>query len=196
MIEARRLSLTLGIAAIVAAGLAYLVKDALVSSAVPSTPVAAPAPQTQRVPAGPLVVLARDGTKRDLASPIGKGQILHFWATWCGPCRDEMPALAAFVKDTKGDPNVEFLAISVDEDWKIVEEWLRERGLASLPVVLDPGGAISSRYGVDGYPETLFIAPSGEIVQHFVGMADWSKPQVRKFAAEFSRASASTALTR
>jgi thiol-disulfide isomerase/thioredoxin len=134
------------------------------------------------------MVLARDGTRRDLASPTGKGLILHFWATWCGPCRDEMPVLMKFVRETKNDLHVEFLAISVDQDWKVVDAWLKERGLTDLPVALDPKGAIAVRYGTTGYPETLFIAPSGEIVQHFVGMADWSKPQFRTFAAEFSRA--------
>jgi thiol-disulfide isomerase/thioredoxin len=196
MTETRRLFITLALAAAAAAGLAFVAKDALVSPA-PSPPAAAaPPPQAARVPAGPLVVLARDGGRRDLASPTGKGLILHFWATWCGPCREEMPALATFVKETKSDPNVEFLSVSVDEEWKVVDAWLKERGLSDLPVLLDPKGPVSARYGIDGYPETLFIAPSGEIVQHFVGMVDWGKPRTRQFAAEFSRASASTALAR
>lgn len=114
--------------------------------------------------------------------------VVDFWATWCGPCRDEMPVLMKFVRETKNDLHVEFLAISVDEEWEVVDAWLKERGLSDLPVALDPKGAIAVRYGTTGYPETLFIAPSGEIVQHFVGMADWSKPHVRTFAAEFSRA--------
>jgi thiol-disulfide isomerase/thioredoxin len=142
--------------------------------------------------AGPRVVLARDGARRDLASKTGKGLILHFWATWCGPCREEMPELVKFVKDTKGDANVEFLAVSVDEDWKVVDAWLKERGIAGLPVALDPGGATAHLYGTDKFPETWFIAPSGEIVQQVVGAADWSKPKLRAFAAEFSRASQAT----
>jgi hypothetical protein len=98
-----------------------------------------------------------------------------------------MPDLVKFVRDTKDDPRVDFLAVSVDEDWKVVDAWLKERGISGLPVALDPKGTIAGRYGATGYPETFFIAPSGEIVQHFVGAADWSKPQVRTFAAEFSR---------
>jgi thiol-disulfide isomerase/thioredoxin len=188
MRESRRLAAVLASATLVAGALAYFAKDALVPPPA-HAPGPAAAPAKAQAPAGPLVVLARDGTKRDLASPTGKGLILHFWATWCGPCRDEMPVLATFVKDTKGDANVEFLAVSVDEGWKVVDAWLKERGLPDLPVALDPKGAIAGRYGLTGYPETFFIAPSGEIVQHFVGMADWSKPQVRSFAAEFSRAS-------
>ena len=99
-------------------------------------------------------------------------------------------ALVKFVQDTKDDPRVEFLTVSVDEDWKVVDAWLKERGISGLPVALDPKGAIADRYGTTGYPETFFIAPSGEVVQQVVGAADWGKPQVRTFAAEFSRASA------
>ena len=188
MTDSRRLPVVLLAATIAAGVLAFLAKDALRP---PATPAPAPAAVSPKAgpPAGPRLVLARDGTRRDLASKTGKGLILHFWATWCAPCREEMPELVKFVKDTKGDANVEFLAVSVDEDWKVVDAWLKERGIAGLPVALDPRGAIANRYGATGYPETFFIAPSGEIVQHFVGMADWSKPEVRAFAAEFSRAS-------
>jgi thiol-disulfide isomerase/thioredoxin len=120
----------------------------------------------------------------------GKGLILHFWATWCGPCREEMPALVKFVKETKADPNVEFLAVSVDEDWKAVDTWLKERGIADLPLALDPKGATANRVGTKLFPETWFVAPSGEIFHYIDGPADWNDPRLRALAAEFSRASA------
>ena len=170
------------VAALAAAAAAFFAKDALIQPAAP-----APAAAKRTVPAGPFLVASRDGARRDLASKTGKGLILHFWATWCGPCREEMPELVKFVRDTKDDPRVEFLAVSVDEDWRVVDAWLKDRGISGLPVVLDPKGAIADRYGTTGYPETFFIAPSGEIVQHAVGMMDWSSPKFRAFAAEFSR---------
>jgi thiol-disulfide isomerase/thioredoxin len=189
--DSRRLPVVLLAATLVAAALAFLAKDALLP---PVTPAPAPAAASSKAgaPAGPRVVLARDGARRDLASKSGKGLILHFWATWCPPCREEMPELVKFVKDTKGDANVEFLAVSVDEDWKVVDAWLKERGIAGLPVALDPRGATAHLYGTDKFPETWFIAPSGEVVQQIVGAADWSKPKLREFAAEFSRASQAT----
>lgn len=191
MNDSRRLPVVLLAATLVAAALAFLAKDALLPPAMPAPAPAAASPKAGAL-AGPRVVLARDGARRDLASKTGKGLILHFWATWCGPCREEMPELVKFVKDTKGDANVEFLAVSVDEDWKVVDAWLKERGIAGLPVALDPGGATAHLYGTDKFPETWFIAPSGEIVQQVVGAADWSKPKLRAFAAEFSRASQAT----
>ena len=192
MSDSKRPVFVIVAAAVAAAAAAFFAKDALIQPAAP-TPAAARPAAAKRAPAGPLLVLGRDGARRDLASKTGKGLILHFWATWCGPCREEMPQLVKFVQDTKDDPRVEFLTVSVDEDWKVVDAWLKERGISGLPVALDPKGAIADRYGATGYPETFFIAPSGEVVQQLVGAADWSRPQVRTFASEFSRASAPAA---
>jgi thiol-disulfide isomerase/thioredoxin len=194
MTESKRLAAVLASAAVVAAVVAYLAKDALLA---PATQVVAPAarpakaaaPARPAAVAGPRVVRMRDGSPRDLASRTGKGLILHFWATWCPPCREEMPDLVKFVKDTKGDANVEFLSVSADESWKIVDAWLRKNGIDGLPVALDPKGPTASLYGVTGYPETFFITPSGEIVEHLIGPADWNTQQLRTFVAEFSRAS-------
>lgn len=186
MKDSRRLLVVLAAAALVAAALSYFAKDALVP---PGAPRPAAVPAKAVAPAGSLVVLARDGARRDLASKTGKGLILHFWATWCPPCREEMPNLVKFVGDTKGDSNVEFLAVSADDDWKTVDAWLKEHRISGLPVALDPRGATAHLYGSDGYPETYFITPSGEIVQHVVGPMDWSSPKFRAFAAEFSRSS-------
>jgi thiol-disulfide isomerase/thioredoxin len=184
----RRKALGLGIAAVVCAGLAFLAKDALRPPDVRPQTLAAPAKAT--LPPGPLLVKNREGAARDLAARTGKGLILHFWATWCAPCREEMPALAKFVNDTRGDRNVEFLAVSVDEDWNVAERWLKDGGITGLPLALDPKGPTSRLLGATGYPETFFVTPSGEILRHIVGAADWNDRALRDFAAEFSRASA------
>ena len=188
----RKKALGLGIAALGSAALAFYAKDALrpPEVRVPAAAVAAAPAKKAWLPAGPLVVRNRQGAARDLAVKSGKGLILHFWATWCGPCREEMPALVKFVKETKGDPNVEFLAVSVDEDWKVVDTWLKERGIADLPLALDPKGATANRVGTKLFPETWFVAPSGEIFHYIDGPADWNDPRLRALAAEFSRASA------
>ncbi|HQQ76210.1 MAG TPA: TlpA disulfide reductase family protein [Thermoanaerobaculia bacterium] len=185
----RRKALSLGIAALVSAAIAFVARDALRPPAVRAPAPAAPE-KTAVLPAGPLVVRDRQGAARDLAVKSGRGLILHFWATWCGPCREEMPGLVKFVKETKGDPNVEFLAVSVDEDWKVVDAWLKERGIADLPLALDPKGDTARRVGTKLFPETWFVAPSGRIFHYIDGPADWNDPRLRALAAEFSRASA------
>ncbi|HEY3349964.1 MAG TPA: TlpA disulfide reductase family protein [Thermoanaerobaculia bacterium] len=185
----RKKALALGAAALVSGALAFVAKDALRPPDVRVPAAAAPAKRAG-LPAGPLVVKDRRGAARDLAVKTGRGLILHFWATWCAPCREEMPGLVKFVKETKGDPNVEFLAVSVDEDWKVVDAWLKERGIADLPLALDPKGDTAHRVGTKLFPETWFVAPSGEIFHYVDGPADWNDPKLRALAAEFSRASA------
>jgi thiol-disulfide isomerase/thioredoxin len=182
----RRRALGLGAVLLAGGALAFLAKDALRP---PDAQAPAPAARAaaNRLPAGPLRVRARDGTARDLAARTGKGLILHFWATWCGPCREEMPALVKFVNETRADRNVEFLAVSVDEDWKVVDAWLEERGIANLPLALDPKGETAHAVGTDKFPETWFVSPSGEILRHVVGAADWNDARLREFAAEFRR---------
>ena len=76
----------------------------------------------------------QDGGTKSLKDFAGKVVLMNIWATWCVPCREEMPALVKFVKETKGDPNVEFLAVSVDEDWKVVDAWLKERGIEAYVI--------------------------------------------------------------
>jgi len=185
----RRKALGLAAAVLVGAALAYVAKDALRPPEVRAPRVSAPAAAVT-LPPGPLPVRDRNGGTRDLAARTGKGLILHFWATWCPPCREEMPALVKFVRDTKGDPNVEFLAVSTDEDWKVVDAWLKERGMSDLPVALDPKGDTAHAVGTDKFPETWFISPTGTVFRHIVGETDWNDPALREFAAEFSRSAA------
>jgi thiol-disulfide isomerase/thioredoxin len=183
----RKKAVGLGIAVLVCGALAYVAKDALRPPEVKLAPSAPAAPKKVTLPAGPLPVRSREGAVRDLAARSGRGLILHFWATWCAPCREEMPGLVAFVKETRGDRNVEFLAVSVDEDWKIVDAWLKERGITDLPLALDPKGGTAHRVGTDLFPETWFVAPSGEVFHYIAGPADWNDPKLRALAAEFSR---------
>jgi thiol-disulfide isomerase/thioredoxin len=179
----------LGAIVLVAAFLAWVSRDALRAPEVRAPQTSAAAPK-RSLPKGPLLVTLPGGASRDLGQRTGRGLILHFWATWCAPCREEMPDLVKFVKDTKGDPNVEFLAVSADDEWSTAERWLKERGIDGLPLALDARGGTSRLLGATGYPETFFVTPAGEILEHVVGAAPWSDPKFREFAAAFSKASA------
>ena len=183
----RKKAVGLGIAVLVCGALAFFAKDALRPPDVRVSTLAVPAAKVV-FHGGPLLVRNREGAVRDLAAKTGKGLILHFWATWCGPCQEEMPGLVKFVKETQGDRNVEFLAVSVDTDWKVVDAWLKARGITDLPLALDPNGDTAHVVGTDKYPETWFVLPSGEVLRHAIGEEDWNDPKLREFAAEFSRA--------
>jgi peroxiredoxin len=94
----------------------------------------------------------------------GKVVFLNFWATWCTPCVREMPHMEKLNQAMKGK-KFQMLAVSVDNDWKDVNQFYGEQEL-TLPAFLDPGHQISSLYKVGKFPETFLIDPNGFVVQH------------------------------
>ena len=128
---------------------------------------------------GPSPVTLRDGTTRDLSAPSGKLLVVHFWATWCPPCEEELPGLVAWWKEAKADPRIELVAVSVDEEWKVVDGFLAKRNARDLPLALDPKKSAASAFGTEKFPETWFLSPNGEILLHQVGAQDWTSPAGR-----------------
>lgn len=137
-------------------------------------PVSAPAARQ-----GPIPVSLKDGSTRDLSAPSGKLLVVHFWATWCAPCEEELPGLVAWWREAKADPRIELLAVSVDDGWPAVDSFLAKRDAAGLPLALDPKKSAASTFGTEKFPETWFLSPSGEVVYHQIGPLDWSAPGAR-----------------
>ena len=116
----------------------------------------------------------------------GKLVFLNVWATWCPPCRDEMPSMERLYQELKG-PHFEMLAVSIDEDGaQSVPPFVEELGL-SFPVLLDPEkkdaeiyreDGIAKNYMITGVPETYLIAGNGVIILHFVGPTEWDRPEI------------------
>lgn len=127
-----------------------------------------PAPQFQ--------LQSLDGRTVRLADLRGKAVIVHFWATWCPPCVEELPALERFYGLLKGKP-VELLAISVDDTGaETVREFMRKNGL-TLPVLLDPDKQVAASYGTFKFPETYLLDRNGIIRDKVIGAADWTRPE-------------------
>lgn len=103
-------------------------------------------------------------TLRDLE---GKGVMLNFWATYCGPCKDEMPYMEKLYSEYK-DKGVEILAINLDSTDIVVEQFLQEYGI-TFPVLRDKGGQVMSLYNIGPIPTSIFINPEGEIVEQVKG---------------------------
>jgi peroxiredoxin len=118
-----------------------------------------------------------DGRPHRLSAYRGKVVFLNLWTTWCPPCRMEMPAMERLHRRLSGRDFV-MLAVSADEGGKdAVAPFVAELGL-TFPVLLDPGGRLSPRYGVTGYPETFLIDRDGQVVNHTIGPADWDEEAV------------------
>ena len=97
----------------------------------------------------------------------GKAVMLDFWASWCPPCRDEAPALAQVYREYQ-DRDVEFVGLSLWDDPRDAELFLREQG-HEYPNGIDAEGKIAISYGVRGIPEKFFINREGLIVRKFTG---------------------------
>ena len=116
-----------------------------------------------------------EGRFVNLSDHRGKVVMIHFWATWCPPCVDEMPELEALHRQLKGK-DFELLAISVDEGGPgIVTAFMKKHGI-SYPVLLDPARSISGLYGTFKFPETYIIDRDGVVAYKAIGSREWTTP--------------------
>ncbi|MCG3210822.1 MAG: Thiol-disulfide oxidoreductase ResA [Anaerolineae bacterium] len=112
------------------------------------------------------------GEPASLAQFKGKPTIINFWATWCPPCKEELPALERAYRQNQAQVN--FVAISVKEETDIVRGYVQAESLG-LPVALDTSGAVADRFQVRGLPTTVFLDADGVIVgRHLGGLTDES----------------------
>lgn len=101
-----------------------------------------------------------------LSALSGQPVVINFWATWCGPCRIEMPLIEAAYREYS--PETVFLAVNFDEDEKLVGDFAKELGL-TFPILLDPGGKVTEQFNVQGFPTTYFIDAEGIVQAVHIG---------------------------
>lgn len=107
----------------------------------------------------------------------GKLVVLNLWATWCEPCRREMPNLQQ-LSDRLDDQRFAVLGMAQDEDDHLVREYLIDTGV-SFAEHIDAAGAISTeKLGVQLFPYTLLIAPDGQFIQRITGPREWQRDEV------------------
>jgi cytochrome c biogenesis protein CcmG/thiol:disulfide interchange protein DsbE len=124
-----------------------------------------------------------NGTAVSLSALRGKVIFLNVWATWCAPCREEMPSIQSLYNEFKKDKDFVVLAVSQDTDSKAVPPYVKTSGL-HFTVLLDPANDVGESYGVNGIPETFIIGRDGRIVAHHVGPYDWANPEIRQALLE------------
>lgn len=137
----------------------------------------AEAPVTEGKTAPNFILKDLSGKEVQLSQLQGKVVFLNFWATWCPPCREEIPSMMKLNQAMAGKP-FQMLAVSLDEGGKdAVEKYFKESGTL-LPVLLDTENTVSKKYGTTGVPETFVLDKKGVIIKKVVGGMDWSDPQV------------------
>ena len=115
-----------------------------------------------------------DGTQVSLDALRGRVVLLNFWATWCKPCEDEMPAMARLHGALQA-LGLELLAVSVDPGRDEVVRFQERLGLP-FPILLDPEKRVARMYQTFRFPETFLIDREGMVVERYIGPKDWDAP--------------------
>lgn len=113
----------------------------------------------------------RDGNAVDLAQHRGKIVVVSFWASWCGPCRHELPMLDDLQKQA-GNDFLQVIAVNEDEDYRNYRAMLRQMKDFSLLLARDGDQSASDRYDIRAYPNLWIIDPQGRVVTHHVGYGE------------------------
>jgi peroxiredoxin len=138
-----------------------------------SSRTAAPVTRGSSAPDFTLPSLAGDGDVA-LSALRGRVVLLNFWATWCAPCEDEMPAMQRLHEGLAGQ-GFELIAVSVDTGDAEVRAFRDRLGL-TFPILLDPQRKASNLYQTFRYPESFLIDKSGKVVERYVGPREWDDP--------------------
>jgi thiol-disulfide isomerase/thioredoxin len=112
-------------------------------------------------PAPTFALGARGGRDISLAQYRGQVVMINFWASWCGPCRQEMPLLEGIYKKYN-KLGFTLLGVNVEPDSKAADDWLKETPV-SFPILYDKDSKVSKLYEVGGMPSTVFIDRSGKL---------------------------------
>ena len=143
--------------------------------------------QTDPTPVPDTSFTDPEGGTHSLADYRGKVVLLNFWATWCAPCREEMPSLDALQAELGGD-DFQVVAIAAGHNPPAaIQKFLTEAKIANLPVRLDPRQGLAREMGVMGMPVTVLIDRDGNEIARLIGGADWaseaSKTLIRQATA-------------
>jgi len=131
-------------------------------------------------PVPDITVSSLNGTALKLSDLKGKVVLLNFWATWCPPCRDEIPSMMKLDKAMTGKP-FQLVAVSIDEGGRsVVGSFFKSSGM-NIPAYTDPDGSATKTYGITGVPETFIIDKQGVLAKKIIGPIEWDNPDVVSF---------------
>lgn len=125
----------------------------------------------QPTPAKEFSLSTPAGGRLTLSQFRGKVRLVNFWATWCPPCRQEMPSMERLYRRHK-DHGFTILAVSIDTNTRAVPPFVKRFGL-TFPVALDPSGVAANDYFVRSIPASFLIDRGGNIIALALGARDW-----------------------
>ncbi len=114
-----------------------------------------------------------------LADYEGKYVLLNFWATWCAPCRKEMPQIAELQEEFGGD-KFQVLTLATGRNSPAgIKKFFKENGIANLPRHQDPSSAAAREFGVIALPITVILDPKGQEIARLIGDAEWNSDSAK-----------------
>lgn len=126
---------------------------------------------------------SEDGEPMTLDAYQGQYVLLNFWATWCAPCRTEMPHLSELQAELGGE-NFQVVTIATGQNPRpAMERFFTEIGVENLPLHTDPRQALSRDFGIFGLPVTVILGPNGEEIGRLQGDADWASDSAKAIIA-------------
>jgi thiol-disulfide isomerase/thioredoxin len=138
---------------------------------------------SEPVAAGVEPFEAAGGGEMTLADYAGKHVVLNFWATWCAPCREEMPTLSALQAAMGGDA-FEVVTIATGRNDPVgMQQFFAEIGVDNLPLHRDPQQRLAREMGVLGLPITVILDPEGMEIARLQGDADWASESAMAIVA-------------
>ncbi|TAN43163.1 MAG: TlpA family protein disulfide reductase [Nitrospirae bacterium] len=132
--------------------------------------------------AAPALLLAEPLTGRAIPASEFSGKVLfvNFWASWCQPCKEEMPSLEALYREMAHTADFRIVTILYKDSPSSALEYMKSQGF-SFPVYVDQDGGSAKKFGVTGVPETYIVDKNGVLVKKIIGGFDWNAPEVKSF---------------
>jgi len=130
------------------------------------------------LPMPEVTFVYEDGRPGALADFRGKHVLLNVWATWCPPCREEVPTLDR-LQDHLGGDDFHVLPLSIDRAGvKVVRDFYAKTGIENLKIYVDQNAQVMRALKLGGLPTTLLVSPSGQQLGRLVGPAEWDAPEL------------------
>jgi thiol-disulfide isomerase/thioredoxin len=133
------------------------------------------------VPVPEAVLLDAEDGEHSLAGFKGKWVVLNFWATWCGPCREEMPSLARL---QAAMPDIAVVPVATGRNSVAgIQRFFDEQAITGLPILRDPKSELSRAMAILGLPVTVILNPDGQEVARLIGDAEWDSQSAKAILA-------------
>ena len=164
------------------------------SSSAPSGPIPGKVQSVEPEPVPDLTLETMDGESIDLQAQKGRVLLINFWATWCAPCREEIPDLKDLHSDLKPE-GLTVIGVALDRKGLEVVDPFVEKYTINYPIVIDTEGTVEAAFGpIPGLPTTVLVTPEGQITKRVVGIfpTEEMKPTLQDLLDASGSASGST----